>query len=506
MKLNYSKGKKENSNNSLRGGVLGVVESSIMGLAGSAPAFSIATVAASLTAIVGFGAPAELFYCGIAMFGVVFAFQYLSKHSPHAGASYAWVRQGMHPILGFLAGWSLITASLIFSVNATLPVGSSLIGLFSEENADNKALVTLLGAALFLIMVFIVGFGITLTATAQTILSVTEVVILIAFIILAFVKTDAHVNKFDIGWIFSPSQLHGFSGFTIAALLAAFFYWGWDVTSNLNEEIENPEVNSGKGGVNGVIGVMILYITAAVAIQMVLSQPEIIKSGINVLSALGQVIWPGWPGKLIVISVVLSTIATLETQLIQISRTMFSMGRDRTMPALLGTTHAKYRTPLWAIAVTAIITLMLFIGTELAGGSLQKLVKDANTAIGIQIAFYYGLAAISVVVIYRKLIFKNVKNFIFIGLWPLIGGVFMIYVFMEIIPGIWHIVKIPKDQLLSARATWLGLGAILSGFIPLTFYWWRGSSYFKFPTYAERTAVDPDSKNSAEPTLESTTK
>jgi amino acid transporter len=422
------------------------------------------------------------------MFGIVFAFKYLTAHSPHAGATYAWVRQGLHPALGYLAGWSLVTASLIFMVDATLPVGSSLIGLFSQTLSNKTSLVTLVGAVFFLLIVFIVAFGVTLTARAQMIMSFTETGILILFIALAFFHDNHHAQRFHWNWLYSPHLLHGFSGFTIAALLAAFFYWGWDVTSNLNEETQEAHKTSGKGAVNGVIGVMILYVVATIAIQMVLSQSYIGEAGTNVLGRLGQIVWPGWPGDLIVISVILSTIATLETQLIQVSRTLFAMGRDRALPPMLGTTHHKYRTPLWATAITAIIALVLFIASEFAG-SLQSLVNDANAAIGIQIAFYYGLAAFAVIFIYRRQIFKNAANFFFIFLWPLIGGVFMIYVFLEIIPGVPHIVSIPSDQTLSNRATWLGLGSIVVGLIPMAIYWMKGSLYFKFPTEAERTAA-----------------
>ena len=42
-----------------------------MGVAGSAPAYSIAATTAALVAAVGLAGPAALLYCGIAMFGIV---------------------------------------------------------------------------------------------------------------------------------------------------------------------------------------------------------------------------------------------------------------------------------------------------------------------------------------------------------------------------------------------------------------------------------------------------
>ena len=37
-------------------------------------------------------------------------------------------------------------------------------------------------------------------------------------------------------------------------------------------------------------------------------------------------------------------------------------------------------------------------------------------------------------ILYRRQLFKSVNNFIFIGLWPLLGAVFMIYLFVKSIP------------------------------------------------------------------------
>ena len=62
----------------LRGGVLGLFDSVIMGLAGSAHAYSIAATTALLFGAVAYGGPAALLYCGFFMFGIVFAFKSVS--------------------------------------------------------------------------------------------------------------------------------------------------------------------------------------------------------------------------------------------------------------------------------------------------------------------------------------------------------------------------------------------------------------------------------------------
>ena len=46
-----------------------------MGVAGSGPAYSLAATTAVLISVVGVLAPASLLYCGLIMFGIVFAFR-----------------------------------------------------------------------------------------------------------------------------------------------------------------------------------------------------------------------------------------------------------------------------------------------------------------------------------------------------------------------------------------------------------------------------------------------
>ena len=50
--------------------------------------------------------------------------------------------------------------------------------------------------------------------------------------------------------------------------------------------------------------------------------------------------------------------------------------------------------------------------------------------VGLMIAYYYGQTGIACVVYYRRYIFKSVKNFIFVGLLPLIGGLTLAFIFV----------------------------------------------------------------------------
>jgi FtsH-binding integral membrane protein len=87
------------------------------------------------------------------------------------------------------------------------------------------------------------------------------------------------------------------------------------------------------------------------------------------------------------------------------------------------------------------------------------------------------LAGLAVVALYRRQLFKSATNFIFMGLWPLVGAVFMAYLFVESIPQ------------LNAPTLWVGLGAMALGLIPMFYYWAKKNPYYEMPAKEDRHAV-----------------
>jgi amino acid transporter len=452
----------------LRANVLGLFDSVVMAVAGSAPAYTIAGSTAALIGVVGLAGPAALLYCGIPMLGIAWAFSYLNRIEANAGASYAWVGRVLHPGLGFIAGWSLVISATIFMVAGSLPAGSVTLGLFSASAANHPGYVLLVGSAWFLVMVALVIAGVRVTARAQWIMSGVEVAILVLFAILAIVHAASHhVVSFSWSW-FGFSHFNGLAGFAAGGLVAAFYYWGWDVASNLNEEMKDSKRSAGIGGIIGVVIVFALYEIFTIATNLALPAKTIQNNAGDVLAVLGQLVWHGTGGKLMVIAVMLSTIATLETTLIQVTRTLFAMSRERTLPKFLGSILPGRQTPWLATIAVAIVSLGLFVGSNYIG-SLSTILSDAISAIGLQICVYYGLAGVTVVVAFRKILFRSVKNLLMIGVWPFVGAVFMFYILGEFV----------ATNTGNAVVIWVGLGGLAIGLIPMVIYWAMGSPYFK---------------------------
>ena len=81
------------------------------------------------------------------------------------------------------------------------------------------------------------------------------------------------------------------------------------------------------------------------------------------------------------------------------------------------------------------------------------------------IAYYYGQTGFACVIYYRRYLFKSVKNFFFVGLLPLVGGLILAFIF------VWSIKDMtdpdyedpPTSWLGVSPVLWLGLGTLLAG-------------------------------------------
>ena len=161
----------------LRSGALSLTESLVMGVAGSAPGFSIAVALASLIGTAGLLAPGALMLFAIPMVGITVAYKGLGARMPNAGAGYEWASRLFGKPFGFASGWALLVASAVFTVTGSSPLGAAMLSFVDPGLASNVVLTTAIGAACFLIIGVVLMVGIGLTSKVQMIMSGIEIVI-----------------------------------------------------------------------------------------------------------------------------------------------------------------------------------------------------------------------------------------------------------------------------------------------------------------------------------------
>jgi amino acid transporter len=446
------------STTELQHNVLSRLDSALVAVAGTAPANSVAVSTGALIAAVGLYGPGALLLGAVVMFGLAIAYYYLNAWRSDAGAGYAWVGRALNPQLGFLAGWSILVANTIFMVAGSLPAASATLDLLAPRLSTNVVAVTAVGALWFVLVNVIVLVGIRTTAYFQRVVTGIEIAGLAALAVIGIVKAglSGHAGGFTLAW-FSPYPPGGFSAIMAGAIVALFYFWGWDVTANLAEETVDRSRAPGIAGLRGMFILLVLFVAVQVSIQMVLSTHAIENAGSNLLDAFANAILPRPWGDVAIIVVIVSTIGTLEASLLVVSRTLMSMSRDRVISARFAELNPRFQTPWFGSIVMGVISLVLFAAAA-ASKSITGVLNESVNAIGIYIAFYYGLSAIACARYYRSE-FRNDRRALWLkGIWPVGAAVFL-----------WIVVV---AQLLTAgwRADAVTVGLLLLGIAPLVAY------------------------------------
>lgn len=181
-----------------------MTESIVMGIAGTAPAYSIEATAFTIIGIAGVLSPASILVCGIIMFGIAWAFIHLNALDPSAGTTFTWVSRIFGKTTGFLAGWALLFLCSVFMVSATVPAANAILLVVAPDLVNDVPSVTWISAALLSIVSLIVLKGIKLTSYAQIILTIIEAIILLLIIILGFSHFSlTPMHPFSWNW-FNP--------------------------------------------------------------------------------------------------------------------------------------------------------------------------------------------------------------------------------------------------------------------------------------------------------------
>ncbi len=436
---------------------LGGFESFVMGIAGTAPAFSVAVTTATIVSAVGVLSVASVLYCGLIMFGITLAFIHLSKITPNAGAAYAWVGHVFGPIWGFFAGWGLLIASVFFMVSATIPAATSTLLLLAPAYTENTEAVAGVAAIWLTLITAVVTRGIKHSSYVQITFTIFETAILLALIIGGFVHywdTPAHLPS--VIW-FSPFSFSP-QLFATGALTAIFFFWGWDVTMNLSEESKSSAQQvsgaASTGAFWSVLNMMLFFTIMIVVILIVLTDAEISNADTNVLFAVATKLFPEPWNYLAVFCTILSTVGTIETQILQFSRSLFSMSRDRMLHSRYAKIHPEWQTPWMAtVVIWAMGMLLLFTSSYMP--SVKVILSSSILAIGFQICFYMSLAGFACAWHYRHKMYAGFGGAFGYVIWPLLSALFMVFIALY---------SIPTFDVLTNL---LGLGGLLIGFIPL---------------------------------------
>ncbi len=432
----------------LKTGALGLVSSIVIGMASTAPAYSLAASLGFVVAtvngdgIVGVKAPAIMLLAFIPMFLIAIAYQQLNRAEPDCGTTFTWATRAFGPRIGWMGGWGIIAADVIVMANLAQIAGAYTFQLFGWDGLLESTFWTTFAGVLWIaIMTYICYRGIEVSARLQYALLGIEVIVLIAFSIIALVKVyagDATPDSLtpSLSWLW-PSGL-SLSALVTATLIAVFIYWGWDTAVSVNEETSDPDKTPGRAAIISTVLLLLTYAIVSVATVafagtgdtgLGLANPD---NADDVFSALGPTVFgDSMIGKgleiLLILSVLSSASASTQTTILPTARTTLAMGAFKALPSSFANIHPRYLTPTVATIWMGVVSIIFYVGMTLVS---TNILSDTIAAVGLMIAFYYGLTGFAAVWFYRHHLTDSVNDFFMKGLWPLLGGIMLFGAFI----------------------------------------------------------------------------
>jgi amino acid transporter len=441
----------------LKAGAIGLLSSTVIGVASTAPAYSLAATVGLVTSAALLQAPLVMVLAFIPMLFVAISFYYLNRVDPDCGTTFSWVTRAMGPHLGWINGWVIVAADVVVMSNLAQIAGNYSLSLVGANPATHAHWSTFIGVVWILLMTAIVVIGIEASAMTQWGLLAFEYVVLMAFVVIAlwdvYTGSPAHSVHPSLSW-FDPSKASA-HGLAEGVLLAVFLYWGWDSAVNCNEETEDSSRIPGIAAVVSTVLLLFIYVGVTFAAQAYAGTDALSNHYNDILGFLGHdAFGSGWE-KLMVLAVLTSAAASTQTTILPTARVTFSMSRAGAAPRWMGAVHPAWKTPWLSSLAMGLVSAVLFIVLT-SVGSAANILADSIAALGLLIAFYYGFTGIASAVFYRRLLLRDWKLLWFAGILPVLGGLMLFALFVY---NVLQLNKVNPNANFSSAQLWFGFGS-----------------------------------------------
>jgi amino acid transporter len=502
----------------LKGGALGLLSSVVVGMASTAPAYSLAAtlgliVASGGALLSGIKAPAIVLIAFIPMYLIAVAYQELNKAEPDCGTTFTWASRAFGPIVGWLGGWGIIAADVIVMANLAQIAGEysfTFVGDLGWHSVANLAGSTLWSTVVGVIWIFVMCYicyrGIEVSARLQYALLSIEIVVLIALSVVALIrvytdKAEAYSLHPSLSW-FWPAGLDFGTVVAPAVLTTIFIYWGWDTAVACNEESDDPGRTPGRAA---VISTFLLLATYALVAVSVVAFAGVGTAGIglgnpdnskDVFAAIGPHLFGnsflGHVGLLLLSgSILTSASASTLTTILPTARTTLSMGVYRALPDSFSKIHRRYLTPTVSTIAMGVVSVLFYVLFTLIS---RNLLTALIGSVGLMIAFYYGLTGFACAWFYRKTLTGSVRDLVMRGVMPLLGGVLLTVVFayglIQYAKADWLIDDSGHNVTIfgMGAVAVVGIGALVLGVILMVVWWATAPGFFRGHTLQHRSA------------------
>jgi amino acid transporter len=418
----------------LKTGAIGYISNVVISVASTAPAYSMAATLGFVMVVTGMGvsSPAIILIAFVPMLFISMAYKYLNQADPDCGTTFTWATRAFGPQAGWMGGWGIITSDVLVMASLAQIAALYTFHLWYANPDPSSIGVLAIGVGWIVVMTWICWIGIELSARLQQILLTIEIITLTAFAVIALVdvysgQAAVHAIEPRFAW-FNPFDISSVSTLGTGVLVGIFIYWGWDSGVSVNEESEDAAHGPGKAAVLSTVLLVLIYLLVTTSAQAYAGPTALGNNANDIFAFLGPQVFPKPLDLLLIITVLTSASASTQTTILPTARTSLSMARWGGIPRIFGRVHPRHKTPDVSTIAFGAVSVIWFVVIDII--SPNNVLGDSVDAVGFMVCLYYGLTGFACTWYFRRELFKSGRNFFFVGVAPLLGGLSLLAVFV----------------------------------------------------------------------------
>lgn len=288
----------------------------------------------------------------IALVGAL-AYAELGTRAPRAGGQYVYLRDGLHPLLGFLYGWALIV-SIESGAVAAVALTFAQYALRLTGASESAAAPLAVAAIVLLSVVNAVG-----VKPGSRVLNVFVVLKVAALAVL--IGAGLIVGGASGWWRDSQQVTHApLLAFGTALVPILFAYGGWQNANYVAEEIERPERTLPVSLLAGTAIVVLVYVLVNLVYLRALGLGGLASTTTPAADA-AQHMFGSLGRTFVAAAIAVSTFGFLDLAILAPTRVYYAVAADGAFPEALARLHPRFGTPVLAIAVQSTWSIALLL-------------------------------------------------------------------------------------------------------------------------------------------------
>ena len=419
----------------LKRGSVSIVAAVAIGLAATAPAYSLTGALGYGAAESGYQLPIVFVISVIPMFFVALAYKHLTTVARDSGTIFTWGSMSIGPKTGWIGGWGLFLSSTLAGVGAAEIMVNAVVSIAGLDDPP-KLLRFAIAACFIMLTTWLVSRGAEESSRTTLLLTIVQyggIILLAVMMVVGVARGTAAgtAEPFSWSWL-NPFAIESWGTMFGGFLVALFIFWGFDASLAMSEESQGDSAQAGRTGMISMGIILVTYVLFTIAALSYVGVDEtdplsmVHEDNIDDVFQVLATQSIGAQGAVVAALVVgLSAFSATMSTVMPTSRGLLAMATYKALPKRFASVDEVTLTPRFATWFMGLLTLAIYLGLSLTSDSI---VEDSVYSVGISICAYYIVAALSSVFYFHRTAFGSVRTAFGQVILPAIAVIVLTYV------------------------------------------------------------------------------